>query len=562
MLPGRPLAWTTRDQIIQARQSLGMRRTRRQFLGEAPLLAAGTGPATALGAGSGIKRDSQDLVQVDPAALFPISAWLYMQFMEPLGVTDPGLEAAWDYDKEDWRRDFVEAVTDLAPDVIRLGGLFSRSYKWREGVGPPALRPLARNYVWGGKETNRVGTAEIVDLCRRTAAEPLFCVNFLSDGETWYARTPEGNRTGDAREAADWVSYCNDSDDRDRRRHGAAEPYGVKLWQLGNESSYGKSGFGKEEAIAHTVAFARAMRGRDPSIRLIGWGDRGSDGTLWAGDMVEHAGEQLELVAIHMMQQVPKHPDTVLRGLRYEREPEQAWEELLELSVGVEARLVELEQVLEAKRWQGGIAVTEGHLSLAPHNTNPILLEWLTGVHHARTLNIYQRHGARVRIATAADFNGTRWTVVAVRLQVPRGVSYLTPAGAVMRLFGRHKGREAVAVRAAPADLDIAASRTGERIFLHVANLSYRRSVAARFAVDGRTITGGRVLEIAPPDLRQTVSQDEPHVFAPIERPLPPAAGWRFPAGSVSVVELELARARGFTPMPGPDARRLSDDDR
>ena len=83
-----------------------------------------------------------------------------------------------------------------------------------------------------------------------------------------------------------------------------------------------------------------------------------------------------------------------------------------------------------------------------------------------------------------------------------------------MRLFGRHKGREAVAVRAAPADLDIAASRTGERIFLHVANLSYRRSVAARFAVDGRTITGGRVLEIAPPDLRQTVSQDEPHVFA------------------------------------------------
>ena len=44
----------------------------------------------------------------------------------------------------------------------------------------------------------------------------------------------------------------------------AAEPYGVKLWQLGNESSYGKSGFGKEEAIAHTVAFARAMRGRDP----------------------------------------------------------------------------------------------------------------------------------------------------------------------------------------------------------------------------------------------------------------------------------------------------------
>ncbi len=213
------------------------------------------------------------------------------------------------------------------------------------------------------------------------------------------------------------------------------------------------------------------------------------------------------------------------------------------LSGHVEARLVELEQVLDAKRWRGGLAVTEGHLSLAPHNTNPLLLEWLTGVYHARVMNIYQRHGARVRIATAADFNGTRWTVVAIRLQVPRGVSYLTPAGAVMRLFGRHNGREAVAIRAAPSELDIVASRSGERLFLHVANLSYRRSVPARFAVHGRRIVGGRVLEIAPADLRQAVSEDEPDAFAPAERQFPaaPAAGWRFPAGSVSVVELDLA---------------------
>jgi hypothetical protein len=520
-----------------------MTSTRREFLGQGSWLAAGISPTTALGAGSSIERDPQGLVQVDPAPLFPISPWLYMQFMEPLGVTDPGVEAAWDYDVEDWRRDFVEAVTDLAPGAIRWGGLFSRSYKWREGVGPPKLRPLARNYVWGGKETNRVGTAEIVALCHQAAAEPLFCVNFLSDGEARYASTPEGNRTGDAREAADWVSYCNDPDDQDRRRHGAAEPYGVKLWQLGNETSYGARGFAREEAIAHTVEFARAMRERDPSIRLIGWGDRGANGALWAGDMVEHAGEWLDLVAIHMMQQLPRWPDTVLRGRRYEREPARAWEELLRLSGEIEARLVELEQVLDAKRWLGGIAVTEGHLSLAPHNTNPILLEWLTGVYHARVMNIYQRHGARVRIATAADFNGTCWTVVALRLQVPRGVSYLTPAGAVMRLFGRHNGREAVAIRAAPPELDIGASRTGERIFLHVANLSYGRSVPARFAVHGRAIAGGRVLEIAPADLRQAVSQDEPHAFAPVERLLPadPAAGWRFPAGSVSVVELDLA---------------------
>ena len=39
-------------------------------------------------------------------------------------------------------------------------------------------------------------------------------------------------------------------------------------------------------------------------------------------------------------------------------------------------------------------------------------------------MNLYQRHGARVKIATAADFNGNRWTTNAVIHQVPGGVSY------------------------------------------------------------------------------------------------------------------------------------------
>ena len=79
-----------------------------------------------------------------------------------------------------------------------------------------------------------------------------------------------------------------------------------------------------------------------------------------------------------------------------------------------------------------------------PHNANPILTEWLTGVYHARVMNLYQRHGARVKIATAADFNGTRWTTNALIHQMPGGVSYLLPAGAVARLVQtsqRHAGR-------------------------------------------------------------------------------------------------------------------------
>jgi alpha-L-arabinofuranosidase len=485
-------------------------------------------------------------IRIDPAPLFPLSPLLHMQFMEPLGVTDTGVEAAWNHEADDWRHDFVETVRDLAPKAIRWGGLMSRYYKWREGAGPAAARPATRNHVWGGWETNRVGTAEFVRLCRRVRAEPLLCVNFMGDGQRGYARTREGDRTGSAAEAADWVSYCNDPDDRERRRHGATAPHGVRLWQIGNETSYDEGGFTQREAIARTVEFARAMRARDPSIRLIGWGDRGRgrDSPLWATGMLRQAGEHLDYIALHMMQQLPSRPGTLLHGTRYQRDPARAWDELMEMSGRIGARLDEFEAAVADAGAATRIAVTEGHLSLAPHNTNPILMEWLTGVYHARALNTYQRHGARVAIATAADFNGTRWTVVAVRLQVPGGVSYLTPAGSVMRLFGRHVGEHAVAVGAAPSDLDIAASRTGNRIYLHVACTRYQGSVQATFEVQGSRIAAGRVFEIAPDDLRQAVSQDEPNVFASREHaigPGRPPAAWRFPAGSVSVVEIDLA---------------------
>ncbi len=259
--------------------------------------------------------------------------------------------------------------------------------------------------------------------------------------------------------------------------------------------------------------------------------------------MLARAGEHLDFIAIHLMGQRPKRQATVLRGLRYQQAPEQAWEELLELSADIESKIVLVEQAVASVRSKAGIAVTEGHLSLAPHNINPLLMEWLSAVYHARSMNIYQRHGAKVKIATAADFCGTRWTVNAVMMQAPRGVSYLTPAGSVMRLFGRYNGKQGVTVKSAPGELDIAASRTGNRIWLHVANLDFRRSVEAALAVEGFTIRNGRVFEIAPDDPREYVSQDQPRILHPRERNLGagPVFRWRFPARSVSAVELECA---------------------
>src|ERR1044071_3905448 len=193
---------------------------RRDFLAQAGVAAA-------------LSAAEPDGIVVDPKPLFDISPLLYMQFMEPLGATDSAVEASWDYEADDWRKDFVDVTRDLAPGAMRFGGLFSRYYKWRGGIGPAARRPWMRNYVWGGKETNRVGTHEFVDFCRRVGTEPFYCVNFLSDGEKRY-----GDRAAGPQEAADWVSYANDPDHRERRANGSAAPLGLKLWQIGNETSY------------------------------------------------------------------------------------------------------------------------------------------------------------------------------------------------------------------------------------------------------------------------------------------------------------------------------------
>src|SRR5262249_42704276 len=230
------------------------------------------------------------------------------------------------------------------------------------------------------------------------------------------------------------------------------------------------------------------------------------------------------------------------RGNRYQSDPERAWEELMELlALRVEKKLLELEDSLKRAKSKHPIAITEGNLSLAPQNACSILTEWLTGVYHACVLNLYQRNGDRVKIATAADFNGTRWTSNALIHQVPAGVSYLLPAGVVMRLFKVHNGTQGVAVKSCPANLDVAASRTGDKIFLHVANRNYSGAIETSFAAVGRKIDSGRVFEIAPENPRQEISALNPDVFDPREHALPAAetVTWRFPARSVSVVELK-----------------------
>ena len=48
-------------------------------------------------------------------------------------MTDSSVEAAWDHGKNQWRPDVIDATRDLAPGMVRWGGIFTDFYRWREG---------------------------------------------------------------------------------------------------------------------------------------------------------------------------------------------------------------------------------------------------------------------------------------------------------------------------------------------------------------------------------------------------------------------------------------------
>lgn len=486
-------------------------------------------------------------IHIDPTPRHPLSPRLYMQFMEPLGTTDSSVEAGWDFERHAWRPSLLEAVRDLAPGAIRWGGILTSYWKWREGVGPRDRRTPMINHLWGGQESNQVGVHEILELCRLVDADPILAVNFAADGRPEYLRTATGeDRSGTPEEAADLVSYCNEPEHPERRRNGAAEPWDVRLWQLGNETSYPPAGqrFSSRENAETFRAFARAMRERDPSIELIGWGDQEEKtGAWWAEDLLDAAGDDVDYVAAHMMRQIPEEPDTLLRGTRYQRDYDGAWRELLGIHCTVERKLLELRELLASRGSDAKIAITEGHLSLRPHNRNPILLEWIAGLYHAKVMNLYERHSDVVEISTLADFFGNSWHVNAVMLPSPNARPYLLPAGSIQRLYRRHSGDRALAVACASTDLDVTASRRGDRVFVHVLNANLHDPQKADIALDGACVSGGRTLTIAPNALSSRVDQDDADALLPVEHPV--AGGetleLRFPPASVTAVELELA---------------------
>lgn len=195
-----------------------------------------------------------------------------------------------------WREDVVEEIRKLKPGLFRFpGGCFASFYNWRDGVGPLDRRPPQPSYFWGGMNYNNLGTDEFAAMCKRVGAEMMFAVNMYHPKKRDYLLTtpnrPPATTTHSllmpqftdtekgAKEAADWVAYCNLPAGRHpmadlRAKNGYREPWGVKYWELDNETF---RWFTAEEYAKAAVLYAKAMKAVDPTIRIglvAYWRDR------------------------------------------------------------------------------------------------------------------------------------------------------------------------------------------------------------------------------------------------------------------------------------------------
>ncbi len=143
------------------------------------------------------------------------------------------------------------------------GGNFVSGYDWRDGLGDADQRPPRHELAWGGMEGNDMGIDDFMTLCKLLGAEPYIAVN---------------SGFGDAHSAGEEVEYVNGAATTRlgamRAANGHPEPYGVKIWGVGNEM-YGPWQLGHIQITQYPEKhnmIVKEMRKVDPTVKIISSG--------------------------------------------------------------------------------------------------------------------------------------------------------------------------------------------------------------------------------------------------------------------------------------------------
>jgi len=222
---------------------------------------------------------------------------IYGSFIEHLGravyggIYEPGHPES---DEQGFRKDVLELVKKLNVPIVRYpGGNFVSGYHWEDGTGEKTKRPKKMELAWQVVETNQVGIDEFQAWAKKADSQVMMAVNLGTRG-------PE--------DARNCLEYCNGTLDTHyanlRRKNGFQDPFGIKVWCLGNEMDGPWQICGKTAQEYGRIAAetAKMMKWTDPDIELVVCGSSNLDMHTfgdWELTVLDHTYDYVDYLSLH-----------------------------------------------------------------------------------------------------------------------------------------------------------------------------------------------------------------------------------------------------------------------
>lgn len=217
------------------------------------------------------------------------------------------------------RRDLAEMIAETRPTFVRFpGGCFvegydnyGNAYQWKRTIGPLEQR-VQHKGNWGYYYTAGMGYDEYLQMCEDLGAAPLFVV---SVGMGHGVNIPMNDLDTLVQNTLDAIEYANGDGSTEwgarRIANGHAEPYNLKMIEIGNENYQPED----TEYPERYIKFYNAIKEKYPDIICIGnveaWG---TDDPSWRTNYpVDVLDEHYYRTAAWMRQQYNKY-DTYSRS--------------------------------------------------------------------------------------------------------------------------------------------------------------------------------------------------------------------------------------------------------
>jgi alpha-N-arabinofuranosidase len=423
------------------------------------------------------------------------------------------------------RNDVVAALRRIKIPLIRWpGGCFAETYHWRDAIGERDRRPRGVNTAWGDEvETNQFGTHEFMDFVEQIGAQPFISVNVAS---------------GSPAEAQAWLQYltgpASSGAGQERARNGRTEPWKIPFIGIGNET-WGCGG--NMTAEFYSDVYRQYVSVLKPYGKMIA-SDANSDDYAWTETFLTRAlrrhppevpttlayiarQPQIDMISVHFYTFSGNDWSKKSPGVGFSADD---WARSMERTWKTDEMIARHSAILDRHdpKGQVGISFSEWGAWWAADKTRPSNLYQANTLRDAviagLTLNIFQNHAARVRMANLAQMVNVLQSLILT----DKEKILLTPTYHVFDLYQSHQGATSIPAEVRTPDysfagvnvtaLSASASRGADgAITLSVVNLDPVRSSRIEIAAGvGVRAAQGRVITAAAMDARAEFGKADP----------------------------------------------------